>query len=501
MLLFSTILDINEKLTRAKFVDLILEWNENQQFPEENRIPDLKWNGQYGVKTGSENLWICFEEYKSIVAVRYEKRGKDGIVWDTDYVMNFRNMKMAIRLERSYAEDALTLDGQFSAPYFISLLIDKGYLKKDNNLHIQRGPTFVNSDNISLATDVICGRIKYRNPVVYVSKSFQNEDPVDVTAMSKKLRGMAHVLVQEDLSLNKEMQAACSGKNEYRGSIGIYFPNATAGHKTLRYRREVGQDPQLMEKVIESVLRYANSQIVDPLFTWQGVNNALLLERFEAQRNARSELEEAYRRSEAERANMANGLSEEGQRIAEEARAKAESEAYELLAQFDEDERRLRKQIEDLTKANEDLQRESDILRNKVMSQSKTPLLYRGREKDFYEGEVREMVLAALEDSLGTMTSTGRRRDIVKDIIDSNEYQKVAEQKSEDIRRLLKTYTGMTAKLRQELETMGFVIGEDGKHYKVTYFGDPRYCVTLSKTPSDWRAGQAITSEFKKAAF
>ena len=46
MLLFSTLLDINEKMSRERFFDLICEWNDTQ-FYEENKIPDLKWDGKY----------------------------------------------------------------------------------------------------------------------------------------------------------------------------------------------------------------------------------------------------------------------------------------------------------------------------------------------------------------------------------------------------------------------------------------------------------------------
>ena len=36
---------------------------------------------------------------------------------------------------------------------------------------------------------------------------------------------------------------------------------------------------------------------------------------------------------------------------------------------------------------------------------------------------------------------------------------------------------------------LGITISEDGKHYKLTYNNDPRYMVTVGKTPSDNRAG------------
>lgn len=48
--------------------------------------------------------------------------------------------------------------------------------------------------------------------------------------------------------------------------------------------------------------------------------------------------------------------------------------------------------------------------------------------------------------------------------------------------------------LRGLLESMGFVITDDGKHYKWIYFGDHRYSATMAKTSSDNRAGMNMAS-------
>jgi hypothetical protein len=50
----------------------------------------------------------------------------------------------------------------------------------------------------------------------------------------------------------------------------------------------------------------------------------------------------------------------------------------------------------------------------------------------------------------------------------------------------------MDAKTRKSLQDFGFGIEEDGKHYRMTYFGDDRYNTTVAKTPSDARAGKNI---------
>ena len=48
----------------------------------------------------------------------------------------------------------------------------------------------------------------------------------------------------------------------------------------------------------------------------------------------------------------------------------------------------------------------------------------------------------------------------------------------------------MTPKLHQKLKELGLEITDEGKHYKVTYFGDGRYETVYAKTPSDYRAGK-----------
>ena len=137
MLLFSTLLDINESMTKEAFVQLIIEWNQGSPHAE-NIIPNITWNGKYNIRYGTDRLWLDIEEYRNqnIVAVRYEKQENDGVIWDTDYVMNFNSMKMAIRLDRSYTAEALEIDPKFSTPYFITLLIKRGFLKNDAELPV-----------------------------------------------------------------------------------------------------------------------------------------------------------------------------------------------------------------------------------------------------------------------------------------------------------------------------------------------------------------------------
>lgn len=351
-------------------------------------------------------MWLAIEEYRNenIIAVRYEKTEADGVVWDTDYVMNFNNMKMSIQLDRSYLEEALVIDPSFSTPHFITLLIEHGYLKDDGILPMLRKPIFIKVDNVGLLTDVINGTARYRLPVVYISKTYYGEDPVDIRKLSGRLKGVAHVLVEEGTWLNGRIRRQCDDKNEFYGAIGVYFPNSAYGHKKYLYHAYDGIDAVLSEKVIRSVIQYSNAQMMDKLYTWQGVSNALLRDR----------------------------LSSKGAELlaAESEKVRVAVEADELIESVDEDIQKLKKQVEELTHANEILTYENQGLRSKMGSTDNMPILYWGEEEEFFQDEIRAILLDALEQALPNYASGMRRRAVLEDIIKSNNCKRRANDRS-----------------------------------------------------------------------
>ena len=473
MLLFSTILSISQTLTKEKFIQLAIDWNQKSPHTE-NIIPDLKMPEMWNTRFGTDTLWMDIQEYRNqnIIAIRYEKVENDGTIWDTDYVMNFNEMRMAVQLYRSYTEEALTIASSFSTPYFITLLITHKYLKEDVNLPVLRAPISITNSNLSLLQNLINGTDRYELPVVYVSKTVYNYDPIDVNRLADRLKGVAHVLVQEDKNLNSLLRQECNDNNEYNGAIGIYYPNPAFGHKRCIYRRFTGFDSILLDKIVRSVIQYVNMQSIDSLYTWQGVTNALLSDRLQCQRAERLE--------------------------AEQARQKAENEMSDVYDTFDEELKTLQKQVRELTRTNEALNYENQKLRAKIDSSDATPLLYSGEEDSFYPNEIKDIILSILKSSLENTTPGTRRADILKDILDNNNYCHLGEERQKTLRNLFKGYRSLTAPIRQTLSELGFEVSDENKHYKLTYYGDSRYWTTLSKTPSDHREGKNITSTIIK---
>ena len=128
-------------------------------------------------------------------------------------------------------------------------------------------------------------------------------------------------------------------------------------------------------------------------------------------------------------------------------------------------------------------------------------MLFMGDEYEFYPGEIKDILLTMLSEALKNTPPKSRRSDITRDIIQNNDYQKLSISKAEEVKLLLKNYDGMSGKTRQALKNLGFIITEEGKHYKVTYYGDERYQITISKTPSDVRTGKNSAQQTINIAF
>lgn len=484
MILFSTILEIENKLTKEDFIRLVIEWN--QKGHPSSIIAGIEWNGEHNVRFEDHNKWLEIQEYrnKNIIAVRFEKREQDGAIWDTDYIMNFNDMKMAIRLDRSYIEDAITLDAKFYTPFFISLLIDKGYIKRDGNLEVQRRPIIITEDNLDLMVNVINGKLSYRLPVVVITKTFYDEDPVDVNSLAKNLKGIAHIFVQETNCTNLKLKDLCNGQNEYYGAIGIYHPNSAIGHRRYLYRMSEGIDRILSEKVTKMVMQYSNSQMVGSMYTWYGVNNAILQDRLISKREENAEVEAERRTALYELLSLKSDLNKKKESMRQEALEEAKAEADAILDSFEADLQKKETEINRLSNELEKKEFEIGWLKAKLDATTDVPILYVGNEDDFYPGEIKDFVLSAVKNEITRTEIKTRRYDVLKDVLEANGYKAEGERRAKEVKRLLNGYNGMTPKLRKELEKIGYVF-DKSDHQKIKYYGDDRYTVIYASTPGD----------------
>lgn len=152
-----------------------------------------------------------------------------------------------------------------------------------------------------------------------------------------------------------------------------------------------------------------------------------------------------------------------------------------------------------MTRANEILTYENQGLRSKMSSADNMPILYLGEEEEFYQGEIREMILDAIAEKLKNLGEKTRRWDVLTDVLNANDYQNIRDERERTVKILFKDYKTLSALMRQQLLELGFEITEEGKHYRLIYYGDGRYKTTIAKTGSDWREGKNIASVILKS--
>lgn len=493
MLLYTTLLDIKGSLTKDRLIELVLKGVPDIQH-KERILTSVNRNREYDIMSGNDGCWIRIKEYRKegVLAVRYENHRKDGIIWVLDIIANFRKKEIAVRSEKCQLDASGGVDRKHACPYLIQMLVEHGYLKKDGKLPVSGQPFFVDNGSLGIINDLVNGKSKYRLPVIYVSKLFSNENPVNVRNLAQQLKGLAHVVVQKNCGSNHSLRDICDGKNEYAGAVGIYFPGPAAIHKRFTYEMAGRRDGHLYEKIIRLIWQYSISQKTAPLYTWDGVGHAILEEKLDIQKNEYASVEEKLGNALLELSELKENLDDERADMRQRALENAKSEADKILDGFEDKMKDLQEQVGRLARANDMLTCENHGLKAKLEATGKKPLLYLGSEKEFYPGEIKEMVLDAVEDQLKGISQNTRRSDVLCDILAANAHEHIREKKAAQMKNLLKDYKEMSSMVRQELQDLGFTITEEGKHYRVTYYDDERYKTTMAKTGSDRREGRNI---------
>lgn len=465
MLLFLTKLPVNNVLTNDEFVKLVVRWNQGSPH---DKMESICWDGHSkNVKYEEGKKFFAIEELRAhnTVAARFRKEDENGIIWTSDFILNNNEKRLVVRLDRETTEDTTIFVPKFNVPHLVKMLIRGNYLESDKEFEISDKVIAITKENYKLMEYIIQKKEKYMLPIVYVTKTWAGNYPLNTEKLSKRLQGVAHVLQETDSVVSKLLKDSCDGKNVHHGGIGIYYPNKAAACKRFNSARYLGNEDALIEKIVRNVYRYSNQQIQERIYTWDGIQNELLSLRYKSLEIKRKEILD---------------------------------ENEELYDVFDEQLSEQAKTIEEQNRRIAALEQENYGLRNKIDGMDEVPLLYFGEEEELYDGEIREIVLDILSEHLKTQKAKSRRSHIINDLLENNEFQNIPEIKRTEIRKIFKGYSSLTTAMKQSLRELGFEIKSDHKHYKLEYYGDSRYIATASKTGSDCRAGENLISEITK---
>ena len=455
MQIYSMICQITEKLTEEELIKLIIEWNQGSPH---NKMSNIMWDGiNRNIKFEENNLSLAIEELREhrIIAIRFYQLDENNVIWTTDVVVNFEKKVFSIKIDRETTEDTKAFIPQFKTPLIVNLLLERGYVGKDDEIEISGRPIIINKSNYTMIENVILRKSEYKMPVIYVTKSW-GKYPFNVSSLAYKLRGVAHVLLEEDNGVSKILRTTCNEKNAHHGSVGIYYPSSSANCKIISTAKYEGREKILVNQIVEIVNRYANQQARDKMLTWEGVQNEILKLRYKS---------------------------------AAEKRTQAESEVDEVYSNFGQELEEKERTIEELNNRIIALRAECQGLRTKIDNMDEIPLLNYGQEEEFYEGEIKDHILEILVDAKKRIVPDCRRDHILNDVLECNKKYNELDIRRDKVKKILKGYTKVGDSIKRELKEFGFEIEKEGGHYKLTYKGDSRYLFTMASSGSDSQHG------------
>lgn len=465
MKIYSTIFPITELLTMDILINLVIEWNQGSPY---NKISNINWDGQSkNIKFEEGNVSLSIEEIRAYntVAIRFHQLDDNNVIWTTDIVVDFNRKIFSIKLDRETTAETKIFIPKFKPPVIVNMLFERGFVGCDDNLEISANTITIDKTNYKIIEDIICRNVVYKMPVIYVTKSW-GKYPFRVQELAYRLRGVAHVLVEEDSSISGILRSACSEKNAHHGSVGIYYPSSSASHKIIKTGNYEGREELLIDKIVRIVFLYVNQQARDKMLTWEGVQNELLRLRYAS---------------------------------ATEKRVLAENEVDEVYNSFGAELKEKEKIIEELNNRIIALQAECQGLRAKIDTMDEVPLLFYGLEEEVYEGEIKDQILEMLQDHLKHIQRNSRKEHIINDILENNEKTDRLEVRRENIKKILKGYTKTNDSLKRELRNFGFEITKEGGHYKLIYNNDSRYLFVLSSSGSDSQhGGENVSAQIVK---
>ena len=464
MLMFATEIPVSREKTIADLLHVCKQWVSGSPHTTlSNNWEGMESSDDWAISTNDESVYVskCIKDDLSVGGLRYIKRESGGLEWTTEVVgsKDSRGFWVSIRVFCESATPSIRLPLP-RKPYIIRQLLESLGGGKDGEIEVTDKPLLLENIDIQFAGSLLLGKAGNRLPVVYVSVLPNKSPLIDAERLARWLSGMAHIVVEPNRAFSLRLMLEVRRQNVYGGAVGIYWPE---GARRKAYF--LGEQYQLSRDIEEAISEEIRVSLANrrsfPKCSWAYLRETLS--------------KRAYQR-----------LKDEGS-----------TEISEYIEAFDAEIKAKDMQLQESEKEINRLEAALRYQDVKYANQEEGLVLTVGKERDFFAGEMRRIVLVALSDASRNVRANGRRKHILDDLLNANKEKgkSEAEKLEAEIKSLFKTYRDMDARCRNALLQLGFDVTEDGKHYKAVYQGDNRYTFSIPKTSSEHRAGKNLASD------
>lgn len=388
MITYSTQFPVSETYKKDVFVNMVISWNQGSKY---DKFESLNWDGEnYSLSwiEDKKKLSIYDNEDIGVIASRLKKEDEHGL-WRTDFILNYAKKYLTVRVTLETTEFTTDFYPSYYPPFFVKKVIYKGYAGNDHGLPVSNETFVVDVTNKELLEKLVKRDLEVDLPVVIVTQTSAGTMPIELKDFAFRLQGVAHVLEEGKTGLFADISFS-EDDDKKPGKIYLVFPNKNMRIRIMNLTGEKADNPDLiMTRIVNEIYGYTNQIMRLYVDTWEGIQT------------------ENLHRQNAALLSDQKAIEEENE------------ELYEV---FEEQLTKTEKNNEDLNKQVQRLTVENQALRMKLASLDKVPALYLGEERDFYTGEIREIILEILSKYQRNYLAGTRRDHIIKDLLENNEY-------------------------------------------------------------------------------
>lgn len=464
MLSFATEFPVDATRTSIDFLAAVRVWllGSPHTIFEKSDLSEMDVRNEFSAKKSNELIEaIKYEAADTdLAAIRYVKLD-GGLEWVSTIAFSRSQADSWIGIRTSCeSQHPATRLPIAKKPIFVQTFLEHLGGGTDGEIKVQPNPLRLANSDIPLAARCMSSRAGCRLPIVYVSARFQGGHAVDVDSLADALAGMAHVLAEPNRAFSVRLMNEVSSQNVYGGAIGVYWP-AGGGQRSFVPNQESMLPAEMERVVIEKVRSALVNRRPLARVTWSAVQELISRRTF-------------------------NELRDQGS-----------TEVQKYVDGFD-------KELKSKQDKFEDAEREISRLGAEVRRyQAQSPMqsglvLQTAPEQDLYTGELLGVVRDAIADAVTRVPNDSRRQHILNSIVQANPPTGEAATMRNHLKELLRDFRRMDPRVRNALQSMGFSISEDGKHYKIIFQGDDRYTFTMPKSGGDHRGGLNLTGDISR---
>jgi hypothetical protein len=442
--------------------------------PHTNFIPaqltcDYK-DDDFFIESKNERIDIIAHESQGLHlgCFRYSKISEPH-KWVTDISINkdLATNTTWIQVESSVvSQEAAYLSPQPKKPLIVIRLIDKFSGGLDDVFNTSSDPHYLSSssEHLYMAAKIVNGETNNRLPIIYVSsKYFYNEHPHNIIPerLARSVCGLAHVVIEpSDRAFSIKLKDDTNAKNAYAGGIGIYWPR---GQNISFYRRGEKAAKEFEDELFENVVKATTTMAPISDSGWGEIQKRITKDSI-------------------------NALKVRGEYTSE------------LMGLYEADNIAKDEQIDDLKYKILSLESRVRMLHSQASAQGSI-ILNAGEETDFFEGEIKNVILEAIKAAIVNTNDNSRSKHILSSLLENNQQTPEKNTREQLLRKALTDYRSMDKSTSRQLKELGFELSEEGKHWKIIYNGDSRYTYILPKTGSDYRGSLNAISDISNIIF